>query len=50
MGSYAVATMPYSGLLADMTHPSLRGSVSDVLLCKYVTGHVEINHVSTNYT
>ena len=25
MGSYALATMPYSGLLADMTHPSLRG-------------------------
>ena len=25
LGSYTVATMPYSGLLADMTHPSLRG-------------------------
>ena len=25
IGSYAVATMPYSGLLADMTHPTLRG-------------------------
>ena len=25
IGSYALATMPYSGLLADMTHPSLRG-------------------------
>lgn len=31
MGSYAVATMPYSGLLADMTHPSLRGFASGVM-------------------
>ena len=28
IGSYAFATMPYSGLLADMTHPSLRGVCS----------------------
>ena len=25
IASYACATMPYSGLLADMTHPTLRG-------------------------
>ncbi|XP_065903652.1 uncharacterized protein [Dysidea avara] len=31
MGSYTCATMPYSGLVADMTHPSLRGFASGVM-------------------